>query len=166
MRPIRAIAAATAVALALAGCSIGGGGDDESGSTSAGRSVKGDADADAVEVISAWSDALRTGDVDAAAGYFAIPSVAENGGIGLRIDSRDAARAFNRSLPCGARLIRADDEGDLTTATFRLTERPGAGTCGQGAGSTAQTAFRIRDGEIVEWRRVDDAAPSAPGRIT
>ena len=39
-------------------------------------------------------------------------------------------------------------------ATFRLTERPGPGSCGTGTGATAQTAFLIEDGEIVEWRRV------------
>ena len=41
--------------------------------------VAGDADPADVRVIDAWVTALRHGDVDAAAGYFAIPSVAENG---------------------------------------------------------------------------------------
>jgi limonene-1,2-epoxide hydrolase len=165
---MKSVAALALASIALSGCGWWGGGSEAPAEPQAADQleISGDADPDAVEVISEWSDALRGGDVDAAAGYFAIPSVAENGGIGLRIDSRDAARAFNQSLPCGARLVRAEGEGELTTATFRLTERPGPGSCGDGAGQTAKTAFRIHDGEIVEWRRVGEAGPSAPGQIT
>ena len=166
MSPTKPIALAALAALALAGCSVGGGGDDEPDVPAAGHEVAGDAEQGDVDVIAAWSDALREGDLDAAAGYFAIPSVADNGGIGLRIGNRRDARLFNDSLPCGARLIRADSEGEITTATFRLTERPGEGSCGPGAGGTAETAFRIRNGKIVEWRRVDDRDPGTPGQIT
>jgi hypothetical protein len=116
-----------------------------------------------VAVIGAWVDALRAGDVEAAADYFAIPSVAENGPLLARIESRDDAVRFNESLPCGARLIRALSSGGFTTATFRLTERPGPGRCGPGTGETAKTAFVIRDGRIVEWRRVS-AAPQPQGK--
>lgn len=139
--------------LALAGC---GGGDDSDpppASEDTGQGVTGDADPSDVEVIEAWSDALREGDIDAAASYFAIPSVAENGAL-LRIRNRDDARLFNLSLPCGATLVDAQTQGDFTTATFELSERPGPGTCGQGSGGTAETAFVISDGEITEWRRV------------
>jgi len=105
-------------------------------------------------VIDGWATALRQGDVEAAAGYFAIPSVAENGPILVRIRSAGDAVQFNESLPCGARLIRADSAGEFTTATFRLTERPGPGSCGPGIGSVAKTSFVIRDGKIAQWRRV------------
>jgi hypothetical protein len=105
---------------------------------------------------------LAAGDVEGAAGFFAIPSVAENGGIVVEIESRGDARLFNASLPCGAELTRADDDGEFTVATFRLTERPGPGSCGAGVGMTASTAFVIQGGEIVEWRRVDDGGPEAP----
>jgi hypothetical protein len=50
------------------------------------------------------------------------------------------------------------------TASFDLTERPGAGRCGSGTGEEASTAFVIRDGKIVEWRRVDLEVPAAPGQ--
>lgn len=113
-----------------------------------------EADPADVEVIEAWSDSLREGDVDAAADYFAIPSVAENGPQLLRIRDRSDARKFNFSLPCGAVLVGAKSEGDFTTATFELTERPGPGICGPGTGEEAETAFVIEDGKIVEWRRV------------
>ncbi len=116
--------------------------------------IAGDADPADVHVIDAWVTALRKGDVDAAAGYFAIPSVAENGPILVHIHSLDDARGFNESLPCGARLIRAETAGAFTTATFRLTERPGPGVCGPGTGRVARTSFVIRDGKIVQWRRV------------
>ena len=43
--------------------------------------------------------------------------------------------------------------GRYVAAVFRLTERPG-GSCGRGTGSEAATAFVIRAGKIVEWRRV------------
>jgi hypothetical protein len=167
MKPIRILAAlATSVAiLAACGTDEGSRTDDEQ-DDAAPAEVAGDADSQAVEVIAAWSEALRRGDIDGAAQKFAIPSVAQNGPILIRIESEADARLFNRSLPCGGRLIRAQGEGELTTATFRLTERPGPGSCGQGTGQTAKAAFVIRDGEITEWRRVGEGPPAAPGRIT
>jgi hypothetical protein len=51
--------------------------------------------------------------------------------------------------------------GETVTATFRLTERPGPGSCGEGTGELAQTAFEIEDGKIAEWRRVGDGTPQA-----
>jgi hypothetical protein len=150
----------------LAGC---GSGDEEGGSAPAaktpqGGEIPGDADEATVEVIYRWSEALRRGDIDAAAASFAIPSVAENPPLLAHIDSEAEARLFNESLPCGGRLIRARSEGDFTTATFRLTERPGQGSCGEGTGNTARAAFVIRGGKIVEWRRVGAPQPAAPGQ--
>jgi len=148
------------IALPIAGCGGGGGGTSSNGGTASTPSqgaaprIAGDANPGDVRVIDAWVTTLRHGDVDAAARYFAIPSVAENGPLLLHIRSLDDARRFNESLPCGARLVRAATQGQFTTATFRLTERPGPGTCGPGAGSTAKTSFVIHDAKIVEWRRV------------
>jgi hypothetical protein len=171
MAPMRPIALLVALALApaaLAGC--GEGDDAEPGvanrNTPAPADVAGDADPEDVEVIAAWSEALRRGNIDAASEVFAIPSVAENGPLLVHIDSVAEARLFNESLPCGGRLIRAESEGEFTTATFRLTERPGPGRCGTGTGETARTAFVIRDGAIVEWRRVGVGQPTSPGRVT
>ncbi|MEK6273390.1 MAG: hypothetical protein AABM42_12235 [Actinomycetota bacterium] len=155
----RALPAGIVIVITLAGCG-GGGGSDSGGEPK----VAGDADPGDVRVIDAWVTALRRGDVDAAARYFATPSVAENGPLLLQIKSLDAARRFNESLPCGARLVRADTQGQFTTATFRLTERPGPGTCGPGTGGAAKTSFVIRHGKIVEWRRVDAGVDEAPGR--
>ncbi len=123
--------------------------------------------ASAVAVITAWSDALRRGDVRSAAGYFALPSVMINGGdtsgaaIVVTIGTRAQAEVANASLPCGARFISADQRGRYVNALFRLTGRPGPGgsDCGTGAGQTARTNFVIVRGRIVEWIR----APDDPG---
>jgi hypothetical protein len=157
--PTRILGALSVLALlALSAC--GGGGS--TGTTDSTTTIGGNADPADVEVIDGWVTSLRHGDVDAAADYFAIPSVAENGPILVRIKSVDDARQFNQSLPCGARLIRADSAGEFTTATFRLTERPGPGSCGPGKGGVAKTSFVIRDGKIVQWRRVGAGGGGAP----
>jgi hypothetical protein len=168
MRPIPLLVALVLSLSAVTGCGEEEGSEpnEPPGDAPATQDIAGDADSADVEVISAWSEALRHGDIDVAAEKFAIPSVAENGQFLVRIESRSDARVFNESLPCGGRLIRAEGEGDITTATFRLTERPGPGTCGDGAGETAKTAFVIRDGLIAEWRRVGLGQPDAPGRVT
>jgi hypothetical protein len=141
----------------LAAC---GGGDSDSE-----PEISGDADPEEVRVIDEWASTLASGDVEGAARFFAIPSVAENG-ITLQIDSFEDAVRFNVSLPCGAELISAEAEGEFTTATFRLIERPGPGTCGDGTGGTAQTSFVIEDEHIVEWRRVGLPGEPSPGRVT
>jgi ketosteroid isomerase-like protein len=120
-------------------------------------------------VIRDWARALRAGDVDRAASYFSLPAIVENGTPPLRITSRAQVREFNRLLPCGARLLSTTRHGAYTYATFRLTGRVG-GDCGLGVGGIAATAFLIRDGKIVEWRRLANPAqplprtpPPAPG---
>lgn len=150
----RAITAAAFSAIALAAC---GGSDDEG-------DVPGGADPEAVEVIRGWADELRAGDVEAAADRFEIPSTVQNGTPPLRLTDRDEVVAFNESLPCGAELTEAETSGEYTIATFELTERPGPGECGSGVGETAKTAFVIRDGLIVEWRRVGLGPPTTPGQ--
>jgi hypothetical protein len=138
-----------AAAALLASC---GGGDVNKPSLPAGH--------EAVAVIEGWVDTLAKGDVEGAAGYFAVPSVVENGLPPVTLRSHADAVAFNRSLPCGAKLLRARPLGRFIAATFRLTERPG-GDCGSGSGQLARTAFVIRDGKIVQWRRLPN--PPAPG---
>ena len=102
------------IALPIAGCGGGGGGTSSNGGTvptpnqGATPKVAGDADPADVRVIDGWATTLRHGDADAAAAYFAIPSVAENGVL-IHIRSLHDARHFNKSLPCGARLIRRRD---------------------------------------------------------
>ena len=147
MRRVLVIALAVAM---VAGC----GGSDESG---------GDGGKSPAAVIRDWADTLRSGDVRGAADFFALPSVVENGTSPFVLYTRADARLFNESLPCGARLLRTSSSAGFTTAVFRLTERPGRGTCGTGTGQTARTTFVVKDGKIEEWRRVADRpAPSGP----
>jgi hypothetical protein len=154
----RALLGCLLCVLVLGACGGGDGAEDEG-------EIPGGADPAAARVIDDWAKTLSEGDVDAAARYFAIPSVAENGPTLIRIRDLDDARLFNATLPCGAELVRAEPEGDFVIATFRLTERPGPGTCGEGTGGAAQTAFVIEDGRIAEWRRVGiDGAEQAPSR--
>jgi hypothetical protein len=139
--------------LLLAGC----GGSDGTSVTITGTDssdATANADPDDLKVIEGWATALKGGDVDGAAGFFAVPSTADNGGFRTEIKSDGDAVAFNESLPCGAEVIAAETDGDVTTATFELSDRPG-GDCGSGAGGQAATAFKIENGKIVEWRRVE-----------
>ena len=142
--------------LAAVGLPVGCGGSDGSEAH-----VPGGADHEAVQVIEAWVDELRAGHVAAAARYFAFPSGVQNGTPPITLQGREDAVAFNRSLPCGARLVRARPLGRYIAATFRLTERPGAGSCGSGTGNLARTAFVVRDGKIVQWRRLPDPGGAA-----
>lgn len=175
----------TVTALALTGCG-GSGSHPESGpSPAANRAAKRllspglsrvptpppsgrKASPDAVHVIRAWSDALRAGHVHTAAGYFSVPSEMVNGaGPGgtvalIHIASQHQAEAANQSLPCGAKLVSADQRGRYVNALFKLTGRAGPGgssSCGGAQGQTARTNFLIADGRIIEWIR----APDDPG---
>jgi hypothetical protein len=112
-----------------------------------------------VKVIRSWADALRTGHVKEAARLFAVPATVYDGTnpAGL-LEDRAAIRAFNRGLPCGAKLVKTErGKGALVTATFELTERtgPGARPC-QGVGRLAATNFLIEDGHILQWLRAPD----------
>ena len=157
-----------AAVLALSAC----GSDDESSPTPVSGELEATEEAtlegppEDVEVIRAWAEALTDSDIDAAAEFFAIPSFAENG-LTYEIETRDDARFFNDSLPCGATLESTSVEGEFITATFELTERPGQEPC-PGSGNLAQTSFVIEDEAIVEWRRValpDEQDPAQdPGK--
>jgi hypothetical protein len=120
-------------------------------------------------VIRGWADSLRRGDVERANTYFRIPSRVSNGGQPIELRSKEAVDVFNRTLPCGARLVSARLQPDgFVLATFRLTERPGRGKCGTGTGELARTLFDIEKGKIVQWlRAVDPGEPSeGPGGTT
>jgi hypothetical protein len=133
--------------VALSGC-----GSSSKDSTA----VSGGADPATVQVIKSWADELRAGDVMAASKRFALPTVVQNGTPPLQLTTRGEVEAFNRSLPCGAKLTEAVAVDRFTIATFELSERPGPGECGNGVGETAKTAFVVRRGLITQWRRVVD----------
>jgi len=145
---VKACIATCLCTLAIAGCANGG---------SAGITIRGETIPEAAKVVDDWAVALTDGDIGRAASYFAIPSRVQNGPVPVEITDRDDALRFNRSLPCGAELVDAQERDGRLIATFTLRERPGGGVCGQGVGGRAKVAFRISDGKIAEWRRVPTA---------
>ena len=101
--------------------------------------------------------AERSGGVVGASEKFALPSLVSNGTSPIKLRTRAQVRFFNRTLPCGAKVMDAEVAPHrFMIVTFTLTERPGKGSCGTGAGQTARTAFRVRDGLITDWLRVPD----------
>lgn len=113
------------------------------------------------DVVREWADLLREGRVAHASNMFAVPAVVANTGAPMRLETRADVELFNRTLPCGARVIGSERAGDRIVVDFRLTERAGAGggECGEGVGGTARVEFLIRDALIVEWLRVLPADP-------
>jgi hypothetical protein len=111
-------------------------------------------------VIRAWSEQLRHGHVAKASSYFAVPTKVSNPTDAV-LHTRAAVKAFNRLLPCGAKLL-STQRGDahLVIATFQLTDRPG-GACGSGAGQLAAVAFQVKRHHITQWLRRDDAVDPA-----
>ena len=115
-------------------------------------------------IIRGWSDALRHGDVDKAVSYWAVPSIAANGNQPVRLLTRRAVRAWNESLPCGAKLVSVKRDANYVLATFKLTNRRGVPQgCGVGVGNRARTAFLLRDGKIAQWIRAPGPDDPAPG---
>jgi len=122
------------------------------------------ADPSQLAVVRRWAAALRAGNLGAAAGYFHLPSLFENGATdSIELRSAAEAEAANSTLPCGAVVISAFREGRFIDVLFRLTARAGRGggpqACGSGVGQTARTRFLIHNGQILDWLR----APSLPG---
>ena len=165
----------TALALGMAAC--GGGDDGDRPRAAATPTSTSEPEATAVpeneapeladvQVVRDWADTLRSGDARAAARYFALPSLVSNGTPPIKLETRAEAEFFNRTLPCGAKLIDTESAPHgFFIATFRLTERPGPGECGSGTGETARTAFRVRDEHITDWLRVRDIE-SAPETLS
>jgi hypothetical protein len=179
-RPRRAASALSIVALVATGCGGGssagpttprghGSGAAPAPSTPHGQGKQPSAKrapAATERVIRRWSDTLRRGDVAGAARAFALPAIVQIDPAqqALELTRRVQVEAFNRLLPCGARLVRTEEQSGYAVALFRLVQRRGA-RC-DAPGHTARTAFKVAAGHIVEWRRVPDApgenAPASP----
>jgi hypothetical protein len=115
-------------------------------------------------VVRGWSDALRRGQVAAAARFFSVPALAVNPVPAFLATAADV-ESFNRELPCGAKLVkmRRSAEPAYVVGIFRLTERPGSKAgCGTGTGNLAAVAFRIYRGHITSWIRADEELTPTP----
>jgi hypothetical protein len=122
----------------------------------------GPATAEARQVINAWLRALRRGDVERAASYFALPSKFQNSTPVLVVNTKRERIAVNLSFPCGAKARKMGAAGVYTIVTFVLTKRPGA-NCGSGVGGTARGAIRVERRHIKEWYRLPDKPqPTSP----
>ena len=111
-------------------------------------------------VLEGWAAALRRGDPDRAARYFAVPAIVAQS-MTVQLQTREQVRKFNDELPCGAKLLEVQHDGRYVVGTFRLTQRAGH-TC-TAAGELARVAFVIRGHRFTEWRQVPDTPGASPG---
>jgi hypothetical protein len=139
---------ARAIVLVLAALALMAGCDDEQPSGL--RSPEG-------VLIRDWLMAVKKGDYDHAADFFARGAIIDQGQP-FRLETRAAARLFNAGLPCHANLIRLEDEGDVVLATFRLLPGPGGPCEGR-----VQVRYTIVDGRFTEWRQLPEGEePEGP----
>jgi hypothetical protein len=106
-------------------------------------------------VINNWLKELRHGHIKAAAHFFALPSKFQNATPVLTIDSAIEKLAIQKSLPCGAKIKKANGPAPFVVLVFTLTNRPGS-LCGTAAGHSARGAIRVAHGHIAEWYRLPD----------
>lgn len=157
-RSSRPIAASAALLLAV-GCVACG----KSASDHASQQIKAaqgpGVPASSVAVIEGWADALRSGHLERAAGYWAHPSAMVNGTTAegalaiIPIRSKRDALAADESLPCGATLQTTVKRGRYVRATFMLGGRSGPGSGSTPCSGPASVDFLISRRHIVRWLR-------------
>jgi ketosteroid isomerase-like protein len=111
-------------------------------------------------VLEGWAAAVREGDPDRAARYFAVPAIVAQS-MTVELQTREQVRKFNDELPCGARLLEVQHDGRYVVGTFRLTSR--AGHDCTAAGQLTRVAFVVRGRHFTEWRQVPDRPGAPPG---
>ena len=111
-------------------------------------------------VLAGWAAALRRGDPDRAARYFAVPAIVAQS-MAVEMETREQVRRFNDQLPCGARLLEVQHDGRYVVGTFRLTHRSGHDCAA--AGELSRVAFVVRAHHFTEWRQVPDRPGASPG---
>jgi hypothetical protein len=104
-------------------------------------------------IIRAWVEAVDRADYETAGSFFAPGALVQQVEV-FRLRDHKAAVAFNRSLPCRAKLTKVKDEGRTTIGTFKLRVGP-AGTK-RGCDSTVRVRFRLRKGRFAEWRQLPE----------
>ena len=150
VRPARLIAVLIALA-AFAGCDSESDSEPRSQASPRTQSAPDDGGtrSDEGRVIRDWLLALERSDYGQAATYFARGALIDQGRP-FRLRNRAAARIFNATLPCRARLVKLDDEGRRVLASFRLSAGPG-GPCD----GVVQVRFTFNaNGQFTEWRQL------------
>jgi hypothetical protein len=134
--------------LAVAGCDLDGQETNPRPSPGAGER----------RVVREWIGALNRGDYQAAASYFAEGAIVDQGRP-FKLRDAAAARLFNASLPCRARLIEVEDErGPKALASFILSAGPGGPCDGR-----VQVRVTVHGGRFTEWRQLPEAPePDGP----
>src|SRR5918997_1680615 len=112
-------------------------------------------------VLAGWAAAVRAGDPDRAARYFAVPAIVAQS-MTVELQTRDQVREFNDELPCGARLLEVQHDGRYVVGTFRLTKRAGGGAASRRAGPCLAPASRCRARGRRGGRRPRRAAGGSP----
>lgn len=116
-------------------------------------------------VINAWTRALREGDIERAAGYFAEPSIVQNAfPRPARLRTEADRVLFNESFPCGSKAVDYRFADGFVVVELELTERVG-GDCMGATGARARVAIKVEERRITEWYRLaddEDAMPEAP----
>jgi len=145
--------AAILVTISIAGC--GGGSSDAPAPKRDTRGAQPSTGGSDARIIRAWVEAVDRADYDTAASFFAPGAIVQQAEV-FRLRDHQAATAFNRSLPCRAKLTKVKDEGRTTLGTFKLR----VGPAGRKAGcdSTVRVRFRLRKGRFTEWRQLPDRA--------
>jgi hypothetical protein len=124
--------------------------------------------ASSVAVIEGWANALRTGHLKQAAGYWAHPSAMVNGvdtsgqPALIQIRTQHDALGADETLPCGATLKGTTTNGKYVKAVFVLGGRAGVPSNGSCSGMAA-VDFLIGGGHIERWLRAPLASSPAPG---
>ena len=111
-------------------------------------------------VLEGWAQAVREGNPDRAARYFAVPAIVAQS-MTVELQTREQVRKFNDDLPCCAKLLEVQHDGRYVVGTFRLTDR--AGRSCTTAGQLVRVAFVIRGRHFTEWRQVPDHPGAPPG---
>jgi hypothetical protein len=111
-------------------------------------------------LIAGWATALREGNAERAARYFALPAIVAQSDT-IQLVTHADALAFNEGLPCGARLLEVQHEGRYIVGTFRLTAKPRQSCLTPG--QLVRVAFVIQRRHFTEWRQVPDTPGAKPG---
>lgn len=111
----------------------------------------------------AWSQALNSGDNEAAADLFA-PGAEVIQRVSFILENRRQAIAFNAALPCSGEIVELVSEGDRVRATFVLGDRPDS-RC-DAPGAEVEAAFRVRDGKIVLWQQLPSSGRGEGGAVS
>lgn len=146
----------------LAGC---GGGSEKphKPGRAAGPAPPAKAQSSSERVVRGWIAALNKRRYGKAADYFARGAVVQQT-VPIKLTTRRAAIAFNRSLPCTAKVTDVKDEGKSVLATFRLFDGPG-GRCEPRDGSIASARVRcvISRGRFLAWHQLPESRSPEPG---